>query len=115
MANSNSQPVFNEHDDHILWVTQQQLLHYYDNGEGLFMKNADTGETIRFLHEDEHRLGHDPQHLSLMESLDEAVHQLDFLSVLLTPGEHMELSPEMQLGLFSILRALRDRLSSHQH
>ncbi|MEW5251191.1 hypothetical protein [Microbulbifer discodermiae] len=112
MVKHKSQPVFSEHDDRVLWATQQQLLHYYDSGDGLFLKNSDTGKTVCFLHEDGHRLGPRPEQMAVTESLDEAIHQLDFLSLVLSPGNYLELNPDAQLGLSSILSGLRERLFS---
>ncbi|MFA0813052.1 hypothetical protein [Microbulbifer epialgicus] len=108
MANRNSQPVLPEHH---LQISDIQYAHY-TQGDGLTVLGPDF-EVLCFLHEEGAQLGHHPAYLQVMESLDEAIHQLDFLSLALNPGSHLELSPDVQLGLCSILRKLRSLLANH--
>ncbi|WKD48453.1 hypothetical protein [Microbulbifer spongiae] len=57
-------------------------MHYYDNGDGLFMKNADTGESVCFLHENAHRLGATPEEAALADRVAEVCEMLDFLATM---------------------------------
>ncbi|WP_226648099.1 hypothetical protein [Microbulbifer variabilis] len=97
--------------EHHFQISDSQYAHYTE-GDGLTMLGPDR-EVLCFLHEEGAQVGHHPAYLQIMDSIDEAIHQLDFLSLALTPGSHLELSPEAQLGLSSILRKLRNLLENH--
>ncbi|MDP5211036.1 hypothetical protein [Microbulbifer sp. 2205BS26-8] len=114
MANRNSQPVFNKHDDHILWVTQQQLLHYYDNGDGLFLKNSDTGETVCFLHEDEQSLGATLEEAAFADRVTEVREMLDFLAIVVSGEDYLTLSPAARNSLSKLFGDLQSKLTTDQ-
>ncbi|WP_455363754.1 hypothetical protein [Microbulbifer discodermiae] len=86
-----------------------------NSGDGLFLKNLDTGETVCFPHEDKHRLDHRPEQLTAMEDLDDSIHQLDFLSLAFSTGDYLELSPEVLFGLCSSMHSIQGRLGRHQY
>jgi len=88
-------------------LSLEQYAHF-TAGDGLFIKGP-GGEMLGFIHED--TFEHAINDLAVLERMSEARAKMALIAATLTPGQPLELGPDMQMGLAVILDEIQEGLS----